>query len=167
MWGTFGGSITTSLISAKVKQYQSRYKPEYINKLKTFAGGNTRGVDCVGLIKSYLFCQGETYKPGEQPKYNGCFDQNVSGFWAACKKRGMFSNGKSTVYSFAPIKSNSSGLPDAPAGTLVFYGSTHVGIYLGDGKTIEAPGSSLVGIRAFTARAWTAWGLLDWIDYSK
>ncbi|MCL2106675.1 MAG: C40 family peptidase, partial [Oscillospiraceae bacterium] len=146
MWGTFGQRITDSLIDQKVKQYPTRYTPAYIEKLRVHArGGQKRAVDCVGLIKAYLYME----TPQSEPVYRAEYDKNVSGMLAACQKA-------------EDIKT----LPEQP-GVLLFQGSAHAGIYLGGGKVVEARGSAEVLVSELKSRSWDKWGRLKWISYDK
>ncbi|MDR3313901.1 MAG: C40 family peptidase [Oscillospiraceae bacterium] len=143
MWGTYGKKITNALIDEKVKQYPAQYKEAYIQKLRGFAGSGKRAVDCAGLIKAYMM----TDAPGGDPAYQAAYDKNVGGMRDAC----------------SPLQSIAS-LPETP-GLLLFVGTTHMGVYLGDGQVIEAVGSDCVKITARKSGKWSDWGKLRWITY--
>lgn len=96
--------------------------------------------DCVGLIKGYLWtCDGKL-------TYNASQDKDVSGFRANC------------------IVGNIKDIPEVK-GLLVFM-SGHVGVYIGNGKVIEAMGHKY-GVVETTLkdRPWIQYGKLKWIDY--
>ena len=55
-------------------------------------------------------------------------------------------------------------MPDIP-GVLVFMPG-HVGIYIGNGKVIEARGHAYGVVETnLIGRGWKEWGKLDWIEY--
>lgn len=99
--------------------------------------------DCVGLIKGYLWSD----TPTSSPIYNASQDKNVSGMLDNCTKKGDMST-----------------MPDI-IGVLVFM-EGHVGIYIGNGKVIEARGHAYGVVETnLVGRGWTKWGKLDWITY--
>lgn len=80
------------------------------------------GVDCVGLVKSYYW-SGKTDGGVGSPKYGakGYPDTNANGMFAAATKKGKIAT-----------------LPEIP-GLIVYCKShPHVGIYIGNGETIES-----------------------------
>ena len=100
--------------------------------------------DCCGLIKGYLWCS----TPTSAPKYVAAQDVNVGGLKQRCKAKG----GIKTI-------------PDI-IGLLLFRGTSHVGIYIGDGWVIEAKGFDHGVVRSRLADGnWDTWGKLDWITY--
>ncbi len=143
MWGTYGKKITDALIDEKVKQYPSRYKDAYIQKLRKHAGTGIRAVDCVGLIKAYMM----TETVGGNPVYQAAYDKNVAGMRGVCSATGKLAT-----------------LPETP-GLLLFAGDAHIGIYLGGGQVIEAVGSDCVKITELSKGKWSDWGRLRWIVY--
>ncbi|MDR2647729.1 MAG: C40 family peptidase [Oscillospiraceae bacterium] len=142
MWGTYGKLVTQDLIDRKKAQYPTHYSAQYCETLKHFIG-KSRAVDCVGLIKSYMMMD----TPETTPVYNAQYDKNVSGLKAACDPVGRIDT-----------------LPNE-AGVLLFMGSQHAGISLGDGRAIEAKGGSTVLISKIEGRGWDCWGKLTWIRY--
>lgn len=57
-------------------------------------------------------------------------------------------------------------MPDIP-GVLVFMPG-HVGIYIGNGKVIEARGHAYGVVETnLIGRGWKEWGKLDWIEYTE
>ena len=56
-------------------------------------------------------------------------------------------------------------MPDVP-GVLVFMPG-HVGVYVGNGKVIEARGHAYGVVQTdLNKRGWKEWGKLDWIEYT-
>lgn len=137
-YGTFGQIATQGLLRQKSAQYPSQYKHnDFIEQY------GKRVHDCVGLIKGYLWCD----SPMASPIYNASQDKDVSGMLANCSVNG-----------------NISTMPDE-LGVLVFMDG-HVGIYIGNGKVIEARGH-LYGVveTKLKERKWIKWGKLDWLTY--
>ena len=138
-WGTFGHVATEGLLRQKSAQYPKYYTANDFNKQY-----GKRVHDCVGLIKGYLWCD----TPTSTPKYNANQDKNVSGMLEKCSLTG-----------------NINTMPDM-VGTLVFMDG-HVGVYIGNGKVIEARGHAYGVVETnLIGRGWTKWGQLDWIDYA-
>lgn len=138
-YGTYGQIADEALYKRKKAQYPNQYTaPDFPAQY-----GN-RVYDCVGLIKGYMW----TSSPAGKPVYNSAQDKNVGGMIKACSKTGN-------------IKS----IPSTP-GTLVFIGTSHVGIYDGSGGVYEARGHAYgVVYTKLNDRPWDKWGLLSWITY--
>ena len=141
-WGTFGQTATSSLLSAKRKQYPSYYTAaDFKNQL------GKRVHDCIGLIKGYLWSE----SPTSAPKYNSSQDVSAQGMYDICHARG-------NIASFDKVK-----------GRLLFRGKssssiTHVGVYAGDGLVYEAKGHAYGVIKSdFSKGGWTHWGQCPWI----
>ena len=104
-----------------------------------------RVFDCVGLIKGYLWSETVT----SIPKYNINQDKDVNGIKASCSEKGTLET-----------------MPDIP-GVLVFMPG-HVGVYVGNGKVIEARGHAYGVVETnLVGRGWKEWGKLDWIEYTE
>ena len=102
-----------------------------------------RVYDCVGLVKGYLWSQ----TPTSAPKYNASRDKDVNGVKASCS-------------NVSDIRS----IPEIP-GILVFM-KGHAGIYIGNGKVIEARGHAYGVVQTdLNKRGWKEWGKLKWIKY--
>ena len=137
-YGTFGQMATESLLRQKSIQYPVQYKwTDFVDQY------GEKVHDCVGLIKGYLWSD----TPTSSPIYNASQDKNVSGMLDNCTKKGDMST-----------------MPDI-IGVLVFM-EGHVGIYIGNGKVIEARGHAYGVVETnLVGRGWTKWGKLDWITY--
>lgn len=137
-YGTFGQKATQGLLRQKSAQY-----PRYYTANDFGLQFDKRVHDCVGLIKGYLWSD----TPTSSPIYNASQDKNVSGMLDNCTKKGDMST-----------------MPDI-IGVLVFM-EGHVGIYIGNGKVIEARGHAYGVVETnLVGRGWTKWGKLDWITY--
>ena len=142
-YGTFGNTATQSLLNAKANQYPSHYSSDRMARYKSQIGQRVH--DCVGLIKGYLWSDSTT----STPKYNSAQDVSANGMLAKCKEKGKIAT-----------------MPEIP-GVLVF-SPAHVGVYIGDGKVIEARGFSFGVVQTeLKSRGWTDWGKCPWIDYSE
>ena len=101
--------------------------------------------DCVGLIKGYLWSE----NPNSSPLYSAKQDKDVNGMKANCSERGTLET-----------------MPDIP-GVLVFMPG-HVGVYVGNGKVIEARGHAYGVVETnLVGRGWKEWGKLNWIEYTE
>lgn len=140
-YGCFGQISTEKLLKDKRKQYPKYYKAhDFENQL------GTRVFDCMGLIKYYIWSGGEG-----APSYNSKQDLGCTGMYNKATKKGA-------IASF-PKK----------AGLLVFKGSdktkTHVGVYVGDDKVIEAKGHAYGVIESkFTGGGWKYWAQCPFIN---
>lgn len=134
-YGTFGNTASASLYAAKKKQYPKKYTAtDYQSQY------GQRVHDCAGLIKGYLW----SASPDSTPKYNASQDYGATAFYQHCTKKG-------SLDSF-----------DHVPGRLVFKGTpskmSHVGVYIGDNKIIEAKGHAYGVIISTLDSKWTHWG---------
>ena len=125
---------------------ESRYK-----ELEKVAGKNYYGVDCVGLIKSYYW-SGKADGGTGSPNYG---------------KAGYPDVNAGTMYNAAKSKGTINTMPEVPG--LIVYCKTHphVGIYIGNGYTIESTlGSRGDGVvkRRFDS-FWEYWFECPYIEY--
>ena len=144
-YGTFGQAPTLALLEGKRKQYPAHYTAERLAYAKKYHAGRpgARVFDCAGLVKSYWMMDSPTAKP----KYLAQYDKSAAMLKAECGQTGKIAS-----------------LPEEP-GLLVFIGGTHVGVYIGGGRVMEARGFShgVVETR-LKDRAWDAWGRLKWLE---
>ena len=142
IYGTFGQVLTSSLIEAKAKQYPRQLTQNRKNlALKNYIG--KRSVDCIGLIKYFLW---------SDPSGNPTYDKNTD--WSA-----------DDTYCRAGNKGTIKTMPDVP-GVCVRYAG-HVGVYIGDGEVIEARGFDYGVVKTNLAdRKWSHWYYHPLISYT-
>ena len=138
-FGTFGQKASTSLLTAKRKQYPSYYEDA------DFALQFGKKVhDCGGLIKGAIFCDGAI---DAAPKYNKKYDVDSDTMLNQCSESGSISS-----------------IPEIE-GALVFK-KGHVGVYIGGGKVVEARGHRYGVIESNLGdMPWTNWGKHKDIEY--
>lgn len=118
VWGTYGSVLTKSYYNAKLEQY-----PEEIGGYAEFIEANwigRRTADCNGLIKGYGWLNPDTH----EVEYG---------------TNGMPDIGADTMYANASEKGTIDTIPEIPG--LAVWHEGHIGIYIGDGKVIEAKGT--------------------------
>jgi hypothetical protein len=144
VWGTYGQVLTESLFSSKLKQY-----PDGVGKYESFIRGNWLGgrtTDCVGLIKGY-----------------GWLDPNTMKYEYG--SNGMPDISADSLYKNAAVSGSMDTMPDVPG--LAVWKSGHIGIYVGNGKVIEAMGTKYGVVRTnLNERSWTAWLEIPYIKYN-
>lgn len=155
VYGTAGEICTAALL----KSLNSLWGPggKYDAKLGdgyySLKGDYTKGrcakwigkwvTDCSGLIKA-----------GRKALGGGYADVSAQGTYNQCTKRGVIKD-----------------MPLIPGCTVYMYSATkkrmgHVGIYIGNNLVVEARGADYgVVTTKLSDRAWTHWGLLDWLEY--
>ncbi len=148
VYGTYGQVITQTLIDGKAGQYPAVYS-------EIMSDGNTayqnsqewighRGADCVGLMKAYLWWQGDAYDPTRYLAQ----DKSANG-----------------TYSLASVKGPISTLPETHG--ICLWKDGHVGVYIGNGWVIEARGCEYgVVMTRLSDRPWTNWFQNPFVSYS-
>ncbi|HHY77781.1 MAG TPA: hypothetical protein GX498_04630 [Clostridiales bacterium] len=144
VWGTYGLTLTEALLKQKLKQY-----PKEVGKYESFIRKNWLGkktVDCVGLIKAYI------WDTGNGIKYDPKTDVTVTGMVKAAKEKG-------------PIDT----LPEIPG--ILVYKTGHIGVYIGGGWVIEARGTKYgvvkTPLKGTGSTQWTGWCKCPFIVYEK
>ena len=140
-YGTYGQKCSESLYNSKKKQYAEHYTSSRTSAyMKDIADGK-RCSDCVGLIKSYFWSGGDI---NTIPKYgtNHCPDVSANGMLNQCSQTGDIST-----------------IPDEPG--LVVWRSGHIGVYVGNGYTVELKGFDYdCQKNKLSSGSWTKWGRL-------
>lgn len=146
-YGTYCNSCSSSRLEGKKKQYPSHYTADRMDTYRRHISLGKICTDCVGLIKGYYWEQDGVIKY----KRNNLPDVSAKGMYNSCKIKGKIS----------------AGMPEIP-GMLVFNTSlSHVGVYVGGGRVIEARDFKH-GLQnnAMSARSFTLWGLCPSIEYT-
>ena len=144
VWGTYGDVLTESLFSYKLEQY-----PDGVGNYEDFIrsswlGGRT--TDCVGLIKGYGWLNLDTL----EIEYG---------------TNGMPDIGADSMYNSATVSGPMNTMPDIPG--IAVWKSGHIGIYIGNGKVIEAMGTKYGVVKTNLAdRSWSAWLEIPYINYN-
>ena len=140
-YGTCGYKCTTSLYNSKKNQYPSHYTAARESGYKKDISDGKMCADCVGLIKAFFWLSGKldgTKKYGA----NNCPDKSANGMYKLCVKTGPIST-----------------IPDVPG--LVVWKDGHIGVYVGEGYTVEMKGFNYDCVKAkVTSGKWTNWGQL-------
>lgn len=140
-WGTFGNIATENLHDYKVQQYPDTYNSALYSDWRNQLG--MRCHDCVGLIKGAIWSGAE---PDGLPIYTsgGCPDTSADGMHSASKVKG-------TIDSIPEVKG------------LYVWRKGHIGIYIGNGKVIEAHGHKNGVIKSnLKERNFTHWGYIPY-----
>ena len=147
-FGTFGNIANAELLTNRRRDY-SAYYPDPGSPAFTDQFGQ-RVHDCVGLIKGYRWSD----TPTSTPQYVADEDVDVRGLWSQCNR--MRGNVDFSHTETAHL-----------IGMCVFDSAlTHVGVYVGNGKIIEAQGHAygVVENLAYDRRGkFTLWGVPDWL----
>lgn len=155
MWGGILREITPAYINLLRGIYGNHsgtgYTAERWKKLEECVGKGYYGVDCVGLIKSYYW-SGKADGGTGSPKYGAAGYPDVNA---------------NMMYNKAAKKGRISTLPERP-GVIVYCRShPHVGIYIGNGLTIESTyGSRGDGVvKRKLDSLWEYWFECPYIEY--
>lgn len=143
VWGTYGLVLTEARFNAKLEQY-----PDEIGEHEDFIRENwigKRTADCAGLIKAYGWLNPETneieYGTNDFP------DRGADGMYNAATEKGEIDT-----------------IPEIPG--LAVWHEGHIGIYIGNGETIEAMGTRYgVVRRQLSEGSWTHWLKVPDITY--
>lgn len=142
VYGTTGQILTENLLAYKQDQY-----PDHINRFIDYIKQNYMGkitYDCVGLIKGYIW---------QNDEHDGWYDPSND----------VSANG---MFNVAKVKGPIATMPDVP-GLCVRYDG-HIGVYVGDGKVIEARGTKYGVVQTeLEGRGWTHWLECPFILYVK
>lgn len=140
-YGTYGKKCSQSLYESKKKQYPSHYGS---SRTKGYMRDIAEGkwcADCVGMIKSFFWKNGDITA---EPKYatNNCPDVSANGMIKLCPETGKIDT-----------------IPDVPG--LVVWKDGHIGVYVGNGYTVEMKGFDYDCRRNKVKDGpWTKWGRL-------
>ena len=140
-YGTCGYKCTQSLYESKKKQYPKHYKADRTARYMQDIREGKMCADCVGLIKAYFWLSGDLNGKNIY-KANNCPDKSADGMFSVCTEKGKIGT-----------------IPDIPG--LVVHKTGHIGVYVGNGYTVEMMGFNYgCRRRKVTAGSWTEWGRL-------
>lgn len=147
-YGTYGKKCSQALYNEKRKQYPEQYTASRENGYMTDIRNGKTCADCAGMLKAFFWKGGNTEAT---PKYasNGFKDRGADSIFKLCKEYGVIST-----------------IPDIPG--LVVWRSGHIGVYVGNGMTIEMKGFAYDCVRQKVEQGtWTHWGKLpkDVLEY--
>lgn len=114
VFGTWGLVLTDKLLNQKLAQYPTQVG-KYLDHIRDKYMGK-RTVDCGGLIKSFLWWN------GDNPAYTPSSDASVNTMYAQAKEKGPIST-----------------IPEIPG--LIVWKGDHAGVYVGNGEVIESKGT--------------------------
>ena len=140
-YGTCGYKCTTPLYNGKKNQYPSHYTAKRTAAYEADIKAGKMCADCVGMIKAF-FWKGGSMDGANKYASNNCPDTSANGMIKLCKESG-------------PIDT----MPDIPG--LVVWKNGHIGVYIGNGYTIEMKGFDYDCKRnKLSDGPWTKWGRL-------
>jgi len=140
-YGTCFYECTKSLYTRKKNQYSKYYTSARESGYMADIAAGKMCADCVGIIKGFFWTGGD---PNGKNVYeaNNCPDRSANGLFSLCKETGKIST-----------------IPDIPG--LVVWRDGHIGVYIGDGETIELKGFAYDCERNDVGDgSWTHWGKL-------
>lgn len=156
MWGGILRPITDGYIDMLAKLYRNtaQYPAARVETLRGVVGKNYFGCDCVGLVKSYYW-SGKPDGGTGSPNYGkaGFPDVNAHGMYNAAKVKGTIGT-----------------IPEVPGLVVYCKSRPHVGVYVGNGYTIESTlGGGFDGIvkRKLKDWIWEYWFECPYIAYER
>lgn len=155
VYGTVNVKCTIDLLKQKDKEYgpKGTISPSMAEGYYSKGGDYTKGSCARWLNKIVADCSG-LIKAGRKALSGIWADVSAQGTYDQCTKRGPINN-----------------MPLIPGCTVYMHNKTkgrmgHVGTYIGNGQVVEARGVAYGVVTTKLAdRAWTHWGLLDWLDH--
>ena len=144
-YGTTGRPCTESLLKRKRAQYPAHYGSARTAAYRRHIAEKRYCADCINLVKGYMWLDEATGKQGYA--INGCPDTNADGMFARAAQKGSIET-----------------MPDVPG--LIVRFSGHAGVYVGEGRVIEARGFAYGVVEtALSARPWTHWYEMPGLSY--
>ena len=119
-FGTYGQLLNSSVWREKQRQYPSYYSEARHEKAKARGDYGRKGHDCAGLIKGYLMLK-EGLSYDTPTTYDPKYDISADGMYKLAKEKGDIS----TIPEIIGLGVHRNG---------------HIGVYIGNGKVIEAKG---------------------------
>lgn len=154
-YGTCVYKCSNSLLESKTAQYPSHYGSKRKNTYKSHIADKLVCMDCVGLIKGFFWTnggEGVVEAIGTDKTFprsyasNGMPDKSANRLLTMCKKDGAKNGSIDSI-------------PDV--GGILVFSDGHVGVYVGNGKVVEARGYAYgVVVTNLAERNWTSWSFL-------
>lgn len=142
VWGGYGKVYNNAHMKALYNSYKtSKYDWTYYSVTQWKRWANKIVVDCSGMIQAFR----TKYCPGK--------DDTANGLYQKCSVKGTIDTlpkNKQGVLVFVETKSTKS--------------MNHVGVYGGNGTTIESKDSATGVCNKNLDSRWTHWGIPDWIE---
>lgn len=141
-FGCFGQAASESLRSVKAKQYPSHYKGSRNKQYEKDIKEKRIVTDCSGLIKGFMMMH-----DNGQIVYTPSLDLGANGYYNKATEKGRIKD-----------------MPDIPG--LAVWKSGHIGVYVGNGKVIEARGFDY-GVVEYNLsdRSFTHWLKVPGLEY--
>jgi cell wall-associated NlpC family hydrolase len=149
VYGSAGQTCTEALL----KECQSRLGATMGNGYYQLNGNYSKG-RCGRWMGKWVCDCSSLIKIARKALSGVWLDVSAQGTYDQCTRRGMIGS-----------------MPLTPGCTLYMYSSgkgrmAHVGMYIGGGQVVEARGVDYgIVITKLKDRAWTHWGLLDWLQH--
>ena len=143
-WGYGLGTIGRVMTEDILREISTRLNlsSDFVNYIKNNYMGK-RTVDCASLIKSYLWWDDGNVK------YDSSIDISAD-----------------TMFYIAKVKGSIDTIPEIPG--LIVYKKGHVGVYIGNGKVIEARGTKYGVVETdLNDRGWTDWFKSTFVEYAE
>ena len=146
-WGYGLGTIGRVMTEDILREISTRLNlsSDFVNYIRNNYMGK-RTVDCASLIKSYLWWDDGNIR------YDSSIDVSAD-----------------TMFYIAKVKGSIDTIPEIPGLCVYFKG--HVGVYVGNGKVIEARGTKYGVVETdLNDRGWTDWfksTLVEYVDVDK
>lgn len=141
-YGTFGQIGDQQVYDEKRRQYPTQYPPKKWTEESFKSQFGQKVHDCIGLaVKGYMM----SADPESPARYISKYDVSADGMIALCKEQGNYKN-----------------RPEIPG--ILVWKKGHIGIYEGNGVTIEDKGHAYGVVRTKDTK-WTKWGICPWWEY--
>lgn len=145
VWGTYGHILDSEQLTGKIEQY-----PDNVGIYEEFIRNNWldgRTADCIGLIKGYCWYDTQTGKIDYA--VNGMPDIDANYMANSVAEKGTIET-----------------IPEIPG--LAVWHSGHIGIYIGDGKVVEAKATRIGVVETnLSDGSWTHWIKIPYITYME
>ena len=144
-YGTIGTKATEKLWAEKSKQYGRFYSDKRRSTMLHRGDLGQKVHDCSGLTKGYLMSEGVD----AEPVYNSKYDLSADDFYNKAKKKGKID----TIPEVAGLGLHKKG---------------HMGVYIGNGKEVEARGFDYgVLVDDLKNAGFTEWFEIPFIEYEQ